>query len=859
MRNRVERLRIWLLGCAGFLLLVIVAFLGSARYLKHRMRAYLPEKLAANVKIDQNGVTFCDTVGPITVYCIHAARELEHTDGKISLHDVLINLYGKNGDRNDRIQGDEFEYDKNAGVVRALGLVNLDLQAAQPSGETAAGGAANPKVLHVTTSGLVYLEKLGVAATSEAIEFESGTMTGHATGADYNSDSGVLTMHSSVSMNDLAGKRPVQVTAATAELDNRNRQIFMTGSRCVSQGQTVEAQQATLHTRPDGTLSRVEAQGNVTREVKGTKLVSQRVDVVLGARSQPQSAAMTGGVQYSSDMPLLQRSGHAEEATVAFDAQGQAKQAVFTGAVHMVERTRATEAAREPWSSRDLTAAKVVVALVQVGGGTPQVRDAEATGSAHLTAVNYGTLASSKDIGNEELSADVLTAHMAGGNGKQPPQLDTVAGRGHTLLHQVKADGTEQTSTGDTLDAKFRAQHPASAVAGRQTSLSGSGGAPVMLLSAVQQGHVAMTRRAPAKAAAKAGSTQAKTGNASEDVQHATAERAAYDGDLDRMTLTGGVQMSDAGSLLWAKQIVFDPKTGDAQASGTVKMDYSQDASPPASGLQTTPAEPTYIVADRAEFVHRDDTATFFGMPVRLWQGGSQVQAPVIEFDRLQQRLTARGVASAGVAQTAQVHTVLVSAGSGDSSAAKAGADKTTGEKAAANKPRSAARPPTVMRIASGELVYSGSLHQAEFSGGVRAETIDGTVRANQATVYLMQKAGQRPLSSGEEVPSITGNLERMVATGQIEIEQPGRHATGERLQYTANDQLFVLTGDDLAQPKMMDAAHGTITGAAIMFHTGDDSIVVSNTEPGAASTVAGRRVRTETHADKDATMGRGK
>jgi lipopolysaccharide export system protein LptA len=98
-----------------------------------------------------------------------------------------------------------------------------------------------------------------------------------------------------------------------------------------------------------------------------------------------------------------------------------------------------------------------------------------------------------------------------------------------------------------------------------------------------------------------------------------------------------------------------------------------------------------------------------------------------------------------------------------------------------------------------------------------------------------------------------------MVATGQIEIEQPGRRATGERLQYTANDRLFVLTGDDRVQPKMVDKVRGTITGAAILFHPGDDNVVVSNTEPGAASAAPDRRVRTETHAGKDATMRKGK
>jgi lipopolysaccharide export system protein LptA len=859
MRNGVERLRIWLLGSAVFLMLVIAAFLGSARYLR-RHRLALPARLGINIVSETDGYTVSqwDDAKKRTLFTIHAAKEVEHSDKQFTLHDVSIALYGENQDRNDRIYGDEFEYDQKAGVVRAIGLVNLDLQSAQPSGGHAAG-SSNAKVLHVTTSNLVYLQKLGVAATNESIEFQSGAMTGHATGADYNSDTGVLTMHSSVSMSGVAGKRPVDVSAAAAEVDNRNQQIFLTGARCVSLGQSVEAQHATLHTRPDGTLARVEAQGNVTRMVKDSKLVSQRADVVLNAKSQPQSAVLTDGVQYSSDLPLLQRSGQAEGATIAFDAQGQAKNAVFTGAVHMSERTRATVAVREPWSSRDLTAAKVEAALHPVSGGPAQVREVVATGSARLTALNNGTLASSKDTGRDEISADVLTVHMVGaGDGRQPPQLDTLAGRGHTVLHQVSADGIEQTSSGDTLDAKFRSQPAASGVVGRQPSLTALGGATGMLLSAVQQGHVTMVRRAPAKVGAKAA---ANSGTAQEDVQHASAQRVAYDGNLDRVTLTGSVQMSEVGSSLWAGQVVFDRKTGDAQASGTVKVDYAQDASSPANKTQADPAEPTHIIADNAVLVHATGVATFAGSPVRLWQGGSQVQAPVIEIARAQQLLTARGVTSARGATTqkiAQVHTILSPSsdqpGAANSAAANSSAAKTGSRNAGAES-----QMPKVMRIASGELVYSGDLRQAEFTGGVRAETMDGTVRANQATVYMQQGAGKGPSSAVEEAPSLAGSVERMVATGQIEIEQPGRRATGQRLQYTANDQLFVLTGDDTVLPMLVDAAHGTIAGAAILFHPGDDNVVVSNTEPGATSAEQGRRVRTETHASKDATMEKGK
>ncbi len=398
MRNRVERLRVWLLGSAGFLLLVIAAFLGTAHTLS-RHRLALPARLGVNIVRETNGFTYYQAMQGKTVFAIHAAKAVEHTDGKIALHDVSIALYGEKQERNDRIYGDEFEYDQKAGVVRATGVVHLDLQAAETGGGKDA--AAGAKVLHVTTSGLVYLKDLGVAATNEYLEFQSGAMKGHATGASYSRDSGLLMLHSDVSMSGMAGKRAVTVTAATADLDNPNREIFLTHARCVTQEQTVEAQRATLHTRPDGTLARVEAEGDVTMGANGATVISQRADVILNAKSQPQSALLTGGVKYSDDQPLRQLRGEAQEATIAFDAQAkpQPEDAVFGGAVHLTERTRATEAAREPWSTRDLTAAKLEARLASASAGRTQLRDVEATGSARLVVAGNGSAASARGEG----------------------------------------------------------------------------------------------------------------------------------------------------------------------------------------------------------------------------------------------------------------------------------------------------------------------------------------------------------------------------------------------------------------------------------------------------------------------------
>jgi lipopolysaccharide export system protein LptA len=882
----------WLVGSAVFLLLVIAAYLGAAHHLRHHWLATLPAKLGVNVVSDASGWTYSPSIGSQTPYTIHAAKQVGYADGKFTLHDVSVMLYGKKGDRRDHIFGQDFEYDQKAGVIRALGVVHIDLQAADATGsgpmanasakpegpESAESGGA--KVMHVTTSGLVYLENLGLASTNDPIEFQAGAMTGHATGADYSSDSGLLTLHSAVSMSGMSAGRPLTVTAATAEFNERSQQAFLTHAQYDSTGRTVNAEQATLQRRADGTLARVEAQGNVTIREQGATTVSQRADVALNGTSQPRSAVLAGGVLYTLDEPLRQARGHADEATIAFDTQAkpQPERAVFTGAVHTIERTRATEAEREPWSVRDLTAAKLEVELARAGEGKVQPRNAEATGDAHLTVIDNGSLAGDAGAGRKELSADDLKAHLRDtGSAKQPPQLDTIAGRGHTVLRQMSADGVEQTSSGDTLDAKFR---PAAGKTRAGTGANRRGAeelGTVSLASALQQGHVTMMRRVPAKSGRAAGATAA-----GDDVEHARAERAAYDSDTDRMTLTGGVQVSDAGSVLWANQVALDRASGDSVATGAVKVDYVQSgagrtgtASAGAargateSGSQQA-AQPTHILAERAELEYATKIATFHGKPVRLWQGADQVQAPVIEIAQQQQRLIARSEAGTGwsaAQQAAQVRTVL-SRGSDEAGTGTAGAGKhgsvapgcaNTGAKAGAGSAGAAAQGANVIRIASGGLVFSGILNQADFTGGFRADTADGTIRASAGTAYLRPARTESPVPAGSSaaggvaagggsaaVPSLTGRLERVVATGHVDIQQPGVRATGERLVYTANDQVFLLTGDSKNPPQATDA-NGTTTAAALRFrNTCDASGGVSVEALGEVPGESAQRVHTE-------------
>jgi lipopolysaccharide export system protein LptA len=444
------------------------------------------------------------------------------------------------------------------------------------------------------------------------------------------------------------------------------------------------------------------------------------------------------------------------------------------------------------------------------------------------------------------MAGDVLTAHFVEVDGAQ--KISDAHGRGRTELVRVSDKGAQSKSSGDSLDVRFNT----AAVAGQVQKDSKGGGVAQggqQIATAVQQGHLVMVST-PAR---KAGDTTAPS------EQRATSEKAVYDGATDRVTLTGGVQVSDAGSVLWADKMTMEQQSGDGVAEGSVKASYVQ-ANSGAQGAASGSQDVAHVTGSRAEFKRAADMAIFYGetgRAARLWQGGSQVEAPVLQFEQKERRLVAHG---AGQGAPMAVHAVFVNSGAGKTDAGKgdsSNSSKASGGKVGVGKEVGRAQ---VVRVASRELIYSDEARKAEFSGGVLVETSDSRMRGEQATVYLQpaQGAGGKAAGVGKAAAPVSGpggvaggmmggSVERIVATGQIEIEQTGRRATGTQLVYTASDGMFVLTGTAAAPPKVVDEVRGTVTGASLRFHSGDESVVVSND----GSSGAGQRVRTETQVKK--------
>ncbi len=829
----LRRVRI---GLAILALLVVAAvggFLGYARYkLRHLDLGFggLAGRLGATITQESDNFTYSQSVGGRKIFTVHAAKQIDHGQGMFTLHDVNITLYGKDTEHADRIRGTQFEYDQKNGILRAVGEVYIDLTGparpadAEKTRVTAQSREEDARVIHIKTSGLMFQQKDRSATTEEQVNFQVGATTGTALGASYDSGSGVIILNSAVQVSGLRSKdttagakaRPVKLTAARAEMDRVGNVIRLEDPKLATEtdagAEMASADHAVMHVTGDGTPQQVDAEGHVLLTADGRNgrhqnTSAERMRLDLNAEGQPRSEHLLGNVRFFARNDGWHQEGHATEAQVAFDAVGRPVHAQGSGDVELKEKQGVAE--------RQLNAAKVDFTLA--GGGKQPVLLTEAVASgrdgAVLRTIDQRTDGSSTRNG---LRGDVLTAHFTGNasdpRSRKSPEthLTGLEGRGKTSLEQVLRDGRgvqtgKQTSTGEALDAEFA------------PDASGK----VELIRAVQRGSVSVVRELPGKATSGAGSKPAVV-----QMQRAKADMANYDAKADRLSMSGAVEVQDADSALFADRVQIDHATGDSSADGSVRVSYLQAGSA---------AEPMHVLAARAVSHNDSGVSEFYGGPsfggrAKMWQGGSQVEAPLLEFHRTERTVVAKDEHGTGGAAGA-VHALLVDTGSGD--------------------PKQGVKAPSPpVRVVSREMTYDDAKRQVHFAGDVRVQDKEGTMHSDTATVYLLPPSAAKSSAtklpaqstSGGSPMSLGGRVDHIIGAGAVELEQPGRRATGERLVYTAADQTFVLTGTAADPPKMVDRLQGSVTGASLRFTSGEDSVVIS----GKADGVENRRVHSE-------------
>jgi lipopolysaccharide export system protein LptA len=807
------RLRFWILILGGALVAAIAVFFVYGRWQGRRLGHDLPYGLGSSIKQSTEGFTYSESRGGHTIYTLHASKAVQYkSDGHAELHDVSITLYGAQGAPANRIYGKAFDWDPVHGVARAMGEVQIDFQGAATSASQAAKAPAedgeNRSTVHVKTSGLVFNKQTGLASTTEKIEFRLADAAGSATGASFDSQTGVVILTADVAFNSSVNGNPLAVRAHHAQFDRNSRLLFLLQDVADYSDAHSSSDQATVSFRADGSAYRVLAEGHVILTGSdGQQINSRTAHMDLGSQSVPEQAVMDGGLLYVANNAARLLHGSASSGTLLFGPQSTVRHAQLRDAVSVVDEEKLpqvnagkTKQNSQESTTRQMQATKVDIDFKTGPARSPQAEHILAAGGARL---NVHTIYTKTPPEDTTVEGDQLFATLVDGE-----TLSSLRGTGHTSLVTVSPNGVTQSSKGDNLLLTFAPSHPSAKPGGSKAKSDAPAPQPAaQLQSAVQLGNVTLVQQG---AANPGGQTPPAT--------TATAQRAAYEAATQMVQLSGSPRLQETNGELSANLIEFSRTSGNADATGSVKATYHQT-----NGQQNmvfTGSGPVHVVADHAHLDHATNLTTFFGKtgePARLWQGSDSVAAPVLELSRPHATLFAHGPEG----DAAAVNAVFT------------GSPSTSATPARANPPT---RPPSVVRLQSRTLFYAESDHKAVFTGAVVAQTSSGLLHANFMDVYFAPAAGAQPPGK----PSTSNQVSRIVARGAVELQQPGRKGTGEELTYTTADGKFLLAGSSTAPPRLTDQVRGTVTGNALIFNDRDDSVVVSG---GASKAVTQTRV----------------
>jgi lipopolysaccharide export system protein LptA len=822
---------------AGILMLAaLVVFLAVGKWKNPFNRRDLPKRLGIEIQQESNGVTYTQAHGGHTLFKLHASKAVQLKQGNhVMLHDVKVELYGADGSRVDRIEGDEFEYDPETNKATAAGPVEITVmrpgvapaiapkvKSGHVAGDrskgtlaTAADSAARGEI-HVNTSGVVFDEKSGVATTDKHVDFSSIQGSGVSTGATYDSQLGRLVLDRAVELKTEHSGEPVVVHAQHAEFERGNMLCRMHAATADYRRGQATAVDANILFRDDGSAVRLDVMNGFTLTTQnGGHVAAPTGSMDFNEHNQPRHAHLEGGVKMDSASKNGSHSrqvyGSSPAAELDFTAKGQLRHARLERGVEMhSEDLSVSEGGNGSRSDQARVSRTWRSPVADV-----DFRD-NGKGQAEPVAI-HGTegvvLTGESQRGNEaivpsRLAADEVTGELGPGS-----VLTAMTGVGHASIEEITATGTRQTSTGDRLQAHF-----ASAGEAKGRAKSGQRGA-TQVQSAVLEGHVVLTQK-PA----------AKPGGQAEAPLRATAGRADYEGSGVWLHLPLHPRVVNGGFELTADKIDVSHDSGDAFAHGNVKatwVDTGGQQGSGASGMGSFGGKgPSHVIAAEAQLHQATGEATFKGH-ARLWQQANSVTAPVIVLNRVRQTMVARSTDA-----TEPVKVVLLSAGGQESGKA---AGNETGRDSSGKQSE-----PSVIRVRGGDLKYSDAEHKAVMHGGVlgtvEAETGTAASVSNEVELLLLPADNHAGKDGG------AARVDRMTARGGVKLNSEGRRGTGEQLVYTGETGEYVLTGTAATPPRMSDPERGTVSGEAMIFHSRDDSVSVEG---------GGRNTTTETTAPR--------
>jgi LPS export ABC transporter protein LptC len=861
-RSEAARYARWSAVVAGLL-----ALLTAGVYVKREVKARIERKLAPaaaalNIARESKGVKFSKGEGDHKEFTVEASKSTDFKDRDLTeLESVVITIFGKNGERHDVIHTKSCQYTKTNGDVVCSGEVQMDLQSAadfsrpDPSASPAAqrtSDAPPPQVMHVETKAVTFNRASGFAATASPVSFVFPNGNGKGIGMEYRSEIGTVKLLHDVQLqlrapqpttphrqspaavranssaaSALSPGEEVTVVGTSLDFDRNSRVIHVLGPASArSQSSQLTAGELTMDLDPQFRAHQLLASGSVGGElphiISHSKTGSAEMSVSgerLIAQFAPEgwlsAINAQGNVRGLRNAQAQRDDAKADEANAAmWPHTNEIKELELRGNVNLTTvQLKPAAGASSPSAGDDARTLTTSALRLQFSGG--KVNEVSRPVNAETLAA--GRIEWNDTSGSNFSLAPVPAAKSANqANGKSANANAVLAQSAKGAAGALNANVNETNSavhttlSADKLQMKFGAL-------GKAKELLADGHVQTERTAAGKPAQTATAAKGVAQLLAAGGWSQMdldgdvhlREGDRTGQSDHAVFRHAE-----ETATLTGRALVRDASTETAATKIVFAQNSGDIHAEGGVR---STDLPGRGPTVQLAPS-PTHITAESLQANSQSGRALYTGR-ARMWQGESVLEADSIELLRDTRALNAlnnvRAVfpQSAGSPTTPQTPT-----------AASLVKTNATGSKTNAAKSN-------LWHVTAGSLVYNDAENHAHLEKNVIAQSVDQKMRAPIVDLYFTRAATATATSGNiatgsKTFPAGPQQINKVVGTGGVIVEQAARKAVADRGVYTASDGKFVMSGGN---PTLYDGAAGNTSGRQLTFFLADDTIIVDS------------------------------
>jgi lipopolysaccharide export system protein LptA len=681
MRNsEAQRYARWSAAVAGVLVAIVVGVYLRNAWLAKQEAKKAPPAVPPTIEQQSNEFSYSKVEGQRTIYTVKASRTTQFKEGSRNLlEDVSISVYGRKGDRNDKLLTRACDFISDTQKISCAGEVQITLEAK---------GAASANAIQVTTSGVSFDQKSGEARTDKAVTFHWPAGEGRAVGARYDSNDGTMYLEREVELT-MATSSPTPLEDAKTTPEPA---MQLTGN--------------TLAFRRE--LRTVQLQGNVHAQQTTHELSADSLLVELDTSFHARHFVATGHPKFLDTDVRGPISLDADEISAGLRPNGSIESILAAGSVHGSRNSPAGEDGIEARRIQmDLATRQNVPHLLSAVGG-----------------VVLTSRAATPAGGTRRVESDALEMHFLNGSGPGPAlveSVDTLA-PARVLWQNVSMAGgkpTPQTMrmSGKQMNLKFDGQN-------QLQQIASSGGVEVTRQLGDGQEQTTASRDLTAKFdAAGQWLTVDQEGDVRfrEGARGGQGERAHLDRATNAATLTGSVVLTDAMTRTTAQSAVFTQNSNQLRADGNVLTTELRGGTGSVSNFSD---EPGHVSADHLAADTARGHAVYSGSG-RLWQGQSVIEADTIELDSPSHVLVARGQVRGVFPQTAW------------SPKPNQAAIQTTGRASGQTQSKTGHPETELGHVQGGLLTYWETESRARVEQNARADSLQGSIQANQIDLYF--------------------------------------------------------------------------------------------------------------------------